>query len=370
MQENVGQEKVPRTNPTIVHTAQDEGTNSDSEAVVLLAITSNEVQPRIPIEEEEKELIATLVFNKASTDSTINLEGELIHYALIAEAEPVEFEKTVTEEKWLKAMKEEINSIEKNQSWELVNPRGEVVKNKARLVAKDFLQKSRIDYGEVYAPVTKIETIRLLDVKSAFLNGPLEEEVYVNQPLGFVVKGKENKVYKLKKTLYGLKQAPRAWNKRIDGYLSQIGFKKCTSEHGVYVKCWKGSMKSEKLLICLYVDDLLITGSSGVEIASFKKQMMNEFEVSDLGLLSYFLRIEFEMTWYGMRLNMQQSNLVGTPAEIGLSLNKETNEEQVDPTHYRRIVGCLRYLCNTKPDLNFSVGLVNRFIKSQSSLTY
>ncbi|RDX78421.1 hypothetical protein CR513_41317, partial [Mucuna pruriens] len=103
-----------------------------------------------------------------------------------------------------------------------------------------------------------------LDVKFSFLNGPVEEDIYVDQSLGFIVKGKENKVYKLKKALYGLKQAPRTWNKRIDGYISQIGLKKCTSKHGVYVKCWKGSMKSEKLL------------------------MINEFEMSDLGLLSYW----------------------------------------------------------------------------------
>ncbi|RDX92049.1 hypothetical protein CR513_25882, partial [Mucuna pruriens] len=218
------------------HLTQDEGTNSDSKDVLLMAIISSKAQPRIPIEEEE--LIAALVFNKASVDPTLNLEGELIHSALTAEAEPepVEFDKAVIEEKWLKAMKEEINSIEKNQTWELVkvNLKGEVVKHKAKLVSKEFLQKVGIDYGEVYASVARIEIIRLvvaiatnanwsthqLDVKSAFLNGPLEKEVCVNQLHDFVVKGKENKVYKLKKALYGLKQAPRAWNMRIDGYLS------------------------------------------------------------------------------------------------------------------------------------------------------
>ncbi|RDX82188.1 hypothetical protein CR513_37053, partial [Mucuna pruriens] len=145
-------------------------------------------------------------------------------------------------------MKEEINSIEKNQTWELVdppsnkklialkwvykvkdNPRGEVIKNKARLVAKAWTETIRL---VVAITINVGWSMHQLDVKSAFLNGPLEE-VYVDQPLGFVVKGKENKVYKLKKALYGLKQAPRAWNKRIDGYLSQIDFIKCTSEHGV-----------------------------------------------------------------------------------------------------------------------------------------
>jgi len=136
----------------------------------------------------------------------------LVHFALIAKAEPIEFDKAVTNKMWVKAMKKEIDSIEKNQTWELVdppsnkkpitlkwdykvkvNPKGEVVKHKARLVAKSFLQKAGIDYGEVYAPVARIETIRFvvaiatnanwslhqLDVKSAFLNGPLDEEVYV-----------------------------------------------------------------------------------------------------------------------------------------------------------------------------------------------
>ncbi|RDX92871.1 hypothetical protein CR513_24943, partial [Mucuna pruriens] len=178
-------------------------------------------------------------------------------------------------------------SGKKNRTWELVdppsykklialkwvykvkvNPRGEVVKNK----------KAEIDYGELYALVVKIATIRLvvvvainaswsmhqLNVKSAFSNGSLEEEVYVDQLLGFVVKGKENKVYKLKKVL-------NKHQERINDYLSHISLKKCTSEHGVYVKCWKGSMKSEKLLECLYVDDLLITNINEVEIASFKK---------------------------------------------------------------------------------------------------
>jgi hypothetical protein len=120
--------------------------------------------------------------------------------------------------------------------------------------------------------VARIETVRLvvavatykgwtmhqLDVKSAFLNGPLEEEVYVKQPPGFEIKGQEQKVFKLKKALYGLKQAPRAWNKRIDSFLIDLKFTRCTSEHGVYVK---GSNHRDIMMICLYVDDLLITGS-------------------------------------------------------------------------------------------------------------
>jgi len=124
------------------------------------------------------------------------------------------------------------------------------VKHKARLVAKGFLHKEGFDYIEVFSPVARHETIRLviaittskacplyhLDVISAFLNGTLKETVYVTQPSGSTIKGKEDKVFKLNKALYGLKQAHRAWNKRIDKFFMEQGFKKCIVEHGVYVK--------------------------------------------------------------------------------------------------------------------------------------
>jgi hypothetical protein len=116
-----------------------------------------------------------------------------------------------------------------------------------------------------------------LDVKLAFLNGPLEEDVYVKQPPGFELKGKEDKVLKLHKALYGLKQAPRAWNKRIDQFFVMQGFRKCSVKHGVYVKC---SSDKHMLIICWYVDDLLVTGSSLTEIENFKSQMKNEFEMT------------------------------------------------------------------------------------------
>ena len=193
-------------------------------------------------------------------------------------------------------MIEKLNSINRNNTWKLtvlpankkaidvkwifklkLKPNGEVAKHKARLVARGFMQKAGMDYFEVYAPVARLETVRLivaitcgsnwpmhhLDVKSAFLNGPLDEEVYVTHPPGFKIKGKENMVYKLYKTLYGPKQAPRAWNKRIDSFLVKQDFVKCKSEFDVYVK--KG-IKGNQLLICLYVDDLIVTGRDVNEI--------------------------------------------------------------------------------------------------------
>lgn len=183
--------------------------------------------------------------------------------------EPKSFEEAIKEEAWKKAMEEEIQVIKKNETWDLVkrpqdkdvigvkwifktklNPDGSVQRNKARLVAKGYSQQPGIDFQEIFAPVARLDTIRTLialaaqkgwflyqlDVKSAFLNGKLKEDVYVEQPQGFVVKGEESKVYKLKKTLYGLKQAPRAWYSEIDSYFLKTGFERSKSEPTLYVR--------------------------------------------------------------------------------------------------------------------------------------
>jgi hypothetical protein len=123
----------------------------------------------------------------------------------------------------------------------------------------------------------------------ANLNGA--EMDSIKQPSGFEIKKHEMKVYKLRKALYGLKQAPRAWNLKIDSFLSHIGFDKCICEHGMYVK---SSSEKGDLLVCLYVDELLVTGSNESLTTSFKSSMLIEFEMTDLGELSYFLGIEFK----------------------------------------------------------------------------
>ena len=166
-------------------------------------------------------------------------------------------------------MQEEIDAIEKNKTWQLVekpndkeaigvkwvykvkhNSDGSIQRTKARLVVKGYAQQLGLDYNETFAPVARLDTIRAiialaaqkgwnlyqLDVKSAFLNGELKEEVYVQQPQGFVSKGQEEKVYRLKKALYGLKQAPRAWYSEIDNYFMEKGFQRSKSEPTLYVK--------------------------------------------------------------------------------------------------------------------------------------
>jgi hypothetical protein len=228
---------------------------------------------------------------------------------------------------WRKAMMEEMNSIKDNNTWELVDlPRGHkpiglkwvfkvkrdehgaIIQHKARLVAKGYVQKQGIDFEEVFALVARIESVRLLlalaankgwsvhhmDVKSVFLNGKLEEEVYVAQAPGFVVPGKEGKVLRLRKALYGLRQAPRAWNAKLDAMMTSLGFQRSKSEHAMYAH--------RNLLVGVYVDDLVITGSSIDEIQRFKTEMKNTFRMSDLGLLSYYLGIEVRQNASGITL--------------------------------------------------------------------
>ncbi|GAU42392.1 hypothetical protein TSUD_296900 [Trifolium subterraneum] len=266
------------------------------------------------------------------------------------------------------------------------NPEGQVIKHKARLVAKGFLQKQGLDYDEVFSPVARHETIRLvialacsrrwpmfhLDVKSVFLNGPSEEDVYVKQPPDFELKGMEDRVLKLNKALYGLKQAPRAWNKRIDQFLFMQGFVICSVEYGVYVK---NSDDKHMLIICLYVDDLLVTGSSPMEIENFKSQMKSEFEMTDLGKLTYFLGMELLETPKGVILHqakyateilkkfeMLDCNSAVIPADTRLKLEIDGSSETVDSTMFRQLLGSLRYLCQTRPDISYVVGYVSRFM--------
>ncbi|KAJ0441172.1 putative RNA-directed DNA polymerase [Helianthus annuus] len=235
--------------------------------------------------------------------------------------DPTSFEEAIKEDKWKKAMECEIDSIERNQAWELVkapngvkpigvkwvyktklNERGQVDKYKARLVVKGYAQRKGVDYEEVFAPVARWDTIRTLlalaaqkswvvyqlDVKSAFLHGELKENVFVTQPQGFEKKGDEEKVYKLKRALYGLKQAPRAWFKRIEGYFLKEGFKRSSFDHTLFIK----KVWNKIVIVSLYVDDLIYMGNDQMLCEGFKKSIMQEFEMTDLGRMKYFLGVE------------------------------------------------------------------------------
>jgi hypothetical protein len=246
------------------------------------------------------------------------LVAEELH--VVSSDKPASFAEAEHSLSWRKAMMEEMDSIEENGTWSLVDlsPRrkpigvkwvfkvkrdehGTVSKDKARLVVKGYAQRHCIDYDEVFASVARLDSVRLLialtshkgwevhhmDVKSAFLNSDLQEEVYVEQPVGFVIAGNEHKVLKLKKALYRLHQASRAWNTKIDDTLLSLGFRKTPSEHAIYVR-WNDNLQ---LVVGVYIDDLIITGLDRDNIRSFKEEMAAAFKMSDLGLLHYYLGI-------------------------------------------------------------------------------
>jgi hypothetical protein len=320
--------------------------------------------------------------------------------------EPITFQEAEPHAAWRAAMMDEMASIEENKTWSLTtlpagkraiglkwvyklkkNSADEVIKHKARLVAKGYVQRAGVDFDEVFALVTRLDSVRLLlaiaahsgwevhhlDVKSAFLNGELEEEVYVTQPPGFERAGEEEKVLRLSKALYGLRQAPRAWNAKLDDTLLTLGFQRSPSDHAVYMQ----HEGNEKLLLGVYVDDLMVTGTSVEAIMHFKDQMQSMFAMSDLGLLSFYLGIEVQQSSHSITLKqaayaaklvekagLSDCNPVHIPMEPRLKLSKDSQNPAIDKTLYRSIIGGLRYLVQMWPDITFDVGFVSRFIQA------
>ena len=275
-----------------------------------------------------------------------------------------------------------------------LNLDGSVQKHKARLVAKGYAQKPGIDYNETFAPVARLDTIRTLialaaknswkmyklDVKSAFLNGVLQEEVYVEQPDGFIVQGEEDKVYKLHKALYGLKQAPRAWYGEIDSYLVQCGFKRSTSEATLYVK---GRGTSDLVIVSIYMDDIVYTGNSQELMQDFKTDMMQRYEMTDLGLLHHFLGmgiiqsedyIFIHQKKYAStllkRFGLQDCKPVGIPLVPADKLKRDDESGASNEAEYRKLVGSLLYLTATRPDIMYAACLLARFMHSPTNKHY
>ncbi|KAD4179873.1 hypothetical protein E3N88_28464 [Mikania micrantha] len=335
-----------------------------------------------------------------------------IYELLLTEGEPTSFKEAAGNKEWERAMETKLlASIEKNHTWELTdlpsghrpiglkwiykikrNASGDITRYKARLVAKGYIQQYGVDYEEVFAHVARIETVQLilalaaqrgwnvhhLDLKTAFLHGEFKEEVFVSQPEGYVKKGKERMVYKLSKALYGLKQAPRDWNTKLDSVLKECDFQKCKLEQTVYVK----RSREGSLLVGIYADDLIVTGTSVEMIERFKRQMERRIEMSDLGPLSYYLGLEVMQEDDGIKIKqssydkkilqqegMWECNPTKYPMEPGLKLAKDDGSNLVDATAYRRIVGCLRYLTHSRPDLAYSVGYVSRYMQGPRSFS-
>ena len=219
-----------------------------------------------------------------------------------------------------------------------------------------------------------------LDVKSAFLNGELQEEIFVQQPEGYEVAGKEGMVYRLNKALYGLKQAPRAWYSKIDNYLTQCGFRRSENEATLYVR---KAENGKLLVVSLYVDDLLVTGNDYLQLQEFKGEMEKMFEMSDLGEMKYFLGMEIHQCSTGIfisqkkyaldllkKFKMERCKVVSTPLVYNEKLSKEECGDKADPTAYRSLIGRLLYLTATRPDLMFTASLLSRFMHSPGQVHF
>jgi hypothetical protein len=253
-----------------------------------------------------------------------------------------------------------------------LNENGQVTRNKDRLACKGYVHIEGIEFEETFAPVARMEEIHLflayacsknvkvyqMDVKSAFLNGELEEEVYTKQTEGFQLSENTDYVCKLKKALYGLKQAPRAWYSRLDKYLQQAGFRKGSADNNLYIKVSQGNI----LLIEFYVDDIIFGSDDDRVSQKFAKDMNNEFEMSLLGELSLFMGLHICQSNQGIfisqtkyiiemlkRFGMEDCKPVITPMQTSCKLSKDDDSKSTDQRKYRSMIGNLLYVTTSRP---------------------
>ncbi|GJR17553.1 retrovirus-related pol polyprotein from transposon TNT 1-94 [Tanacetum coccineum] len=265
-----------------------------------------------------------------------------------------------------------------------LNELGGILKNKARLVERGYRQEEGIDFEESFAPVARLDAIRIflaytahmnmivyqMDVKTAFLNGILREEVYVRQPDGFVDQDNPNHVYKLKKALYGLKQAPRAWYDLLSKFLLSQDFSKGTVDPTLFIR----RQGKDILLVQIYVDDIIFASTTPELCDQFSKIMCSKFKMSMMGKISFFLGLQMSQSPKGIFLNqskyaleslkkygMEYSDPVDTPMVEKSKLDEDPQGKAIDFTHYHGMAGTLMYLITSRPDLTFAVCMCARY---------
>ena len=308
-------------------------------------------------------------------------------------------------ENWKMAMNTEMNTLLENNTWtevkkpenvKIINSRwvykvkrnetGEIVQHKARLVAKGFQQDEQFDISDIYTPVAKMTSFRILlslacrykmpiyqmDVTSAFLNGDIKEDVYMNRPEGY--DDDKEMVLKLNKSLYGLKKSPKYWNDKFDGLMKKLKFNRTTNDNCLY---YKVNGEDDQLYVLLYVDDLIIVGTKEEDIAELKKGLSNNFKMKDLGLISTYLGIQVEQTEEKIKINqsvylkkvledfgMSDCKPVSTPMDPNFKV-EELNQEEVDlnlEEKCRRVIGCLMYaMLGSRPDLCAAMSILSRY---------
>ncbi|KAG7578958.1 Reverse transcriptase RNA-dependent DNA polymerase [Arabidopsis thaliana x Arabidopsis arenosa] len=321
---------------------------------------------------------------------------------------PQRYEEAKGIKEWDNAVDDEVQAMLRNHTWDeeelpqgkkcvsskwvftiKYKSNGDIERYKARLVARGFTQTYGDDYRETFAPVAKQHTVKVvlslavnldwelwqMDVKNAFLQGELEEEVYMTPPPGLENLVASGKVLRLRKAIYGLKQSPRAWYHKLSSTLKANGFKKSESDHTLF------TLQNDQgiVVVLIYVDDLIISGSNKEGIKSIKTSLHNAFDIKDLGVLKYFLGIEVCRSPEGLFLSQRKYTLdllkltgklgakpVSTPLEPGYKVNRKGEKDDRPyhcPEQYRRLVGKLIYLTYTRPDISFAVNQVSQHMK-------
>ncbi|MEM1283231.1 MAG: reverse transcriptase domain-containing protein, partial [Chlamydiota bacterium] len=346
-------------------------------------------------DDEGKETeVPNLQEKQLATDSLQSLNHvNLLHEEAIPHEIDLDIEKAKRHPKWMEAIEKELNSIKGHNVYQEVDrPYTEhtlldlrwvfTIKPgglyKARLVAKGFRQKGGIDYFETYSPVIDVESLRILlvyafvndysmlqlDVKTAFLYGELDEEIYCRQPPGFAA---GNKVWKLKKSLYGLKQAPRCWNHRLHDFLITLGFTRNCAQPCMY------HHHKDQVHLGVYVDDMILIAKTTESLSIYKDLIKNEFEIKDLGYPKTILGIDVSIKENAIYLsqesyiknilktfNMENCNGVSTPMTLGTKLQKSEKYDEKYP--YRNAIGMLTYLSTrTRPDIAYTVHKLAQF---------
>ena len=357
-----------------------------------------------------------------SDDANLTTSDQCYLASLTSELEePKSFKKAMNNEhsvQWKNAMDEEFGSLQTNNTWELV-PRssitnrnivgcrwvykikrgadGSIDRFKARLVAQGYSQTEGVDYEEVFSPVARATTIRMLlsfanthdlevhqmDVKTAFLNGVLDNEIFMEQPEGFIDPNKPDFVCKLNKGLYGLKQSARCWNQTLDEYLVGVAgyYKKSAADGCIYLK----NVGSSFIILAIYVDDIIPISNDISLLNKEKDALCKKFEMVDNGEVHFFLGMMIKRDRNQKVMSISQKNYihtvlekfgmadckpVATPIDPGVRLNKTSSDDELFDLHtYQQAIGCLTYISTTtRPDISAAVGMLSQFMSNPNTI--
>ena len=374
-----------------------------------------QVEQHVPQEDVDTILRRSTRARKSAIPSDYVVYLQESDYNIGAENDPESFSQAMSckeSELWYNAMKEEMNSMKNNDVWNLVelpngarpigckwvyktkkDSLGNIERYKARLVAKGFTQREGIDYSDTFSPVSKKDSLRMIlalvahfdlelqqmDVKTAFLNGDLEEEVYMKQPEGFSSSEGEHLVCKLKKSIYGLKQASRQWYLKFHDVISSFGFEENIMDQCIYQKV----SGSKTCFIILYVDDILLASNDKGLLHEVKQFLSKNFEMKDMGDASYVIGIKIDRDRYRYILGLSQETYINKVLErfrmkdcspsvapivkgdrfhLNQCPKNDFEREQMSNIPYASAVGSLMYaqVC-TRPDIAFAVGMLGRY---------